>query len=119
MQVYGIDLSMEKFDVNFVDQNGNEKNKTVNNGVKAISKFLKIFHRGVSYVLRTPSVYYLKMDENHGFYVNAGLSLAKRNFPLSVSTLVNKTIHTEIPVGEDFLWNVSLVYTFNNKYMKQ
>ena len=41
MQVYGIDLSMEKFDVNFVDQNGNEKNKTVNNGVKAISKFLE------------------------------------------------------------------------------
>lgn len=66
-----------------------------------------------------PSVYYLKMDENHGFYVNASLSLGKRNFPLSVSTLVNKTIHTEIPVGEDFLWNVSLVYTFNNKYMKQ
>ena len=66
-----------------------------------------------------PSAYYLKMDKNHGFYVNAGLSLAKRNFPLSISTLVNKTIHTEIPVGEDFLWNVSLVYTFNNKYMKQ
>jgi len=66
-----------------------------------------------------PSVYYLKMDENHGFYVNAGLSLARRNFPLSISTLVNKTIHTQIPIGEDFLWNVSLVYTFNGKYVKQ
>jgi hypothetical protein len=66
-----------------------------------------------------PSVYYLKMDENHGFYVNAGLNLAKRNFPLSVSTLINKTLHTQIPIGENFLWNVSLVYTFNNKYIKQ
>lgn len=66
-----------------------------------------------------PSVYYLKMDENHGFYANVGLSLAKRNFPLSISTLINKTIHTQIPVGEDFLWNVSLVYTFNKKYVEQ
>jgi hypothetical protein len=66
-----------------------------------------------------PSVYYLKMAEYHGFYSNLTMTLAKRNFPLSVSTLINKTIHTQIPVGEDFLWNVSLVYTFNHKYMKQ
>lgn len=67
----------------------------------------------------TPSVYFLKMDKNIGFYMNAGLNLSKRNFPLSVSTLINKTIHSQIPIGEDFLWNVSLVYTFNNKYIKQ
>jgi len=66
-----------------------------------------------------PSVYFLKMDKNHGFYVNAGLNLAKRNFPLSISTLVNKTIQSQIPIGEDFLWNVSLIYSFNNKYIKQ
>lgn len=27
MQVYGIDLSMEKFDVNYIDKNGQEKKK--------------------------------------------------------------------------------------------
>ena len=31
MQVYGIDLSMEKFDVNFIDAKGNEKIKEVKN----------------------------------------------------------------------------------------
>lgn len=77
-------------------------------------KLTEQFYMGLN-----PSVYYLKMDKYHGFYVNAGLSLAKRNFPLSVSTLINKTIHTQIPIGEDFLWNVSLIYTFNNKYIKQ
>jgi transposase len=41
MQIYGIDLSMEKFDANFIDQNGNEKNKTVKNGINSISNFLK------------------------------------------------------------------------------
>ena len=40
MQVYGIDLSKEKFDVNFIDLNGKEKNVQVKNKVTAISKFL-------------------------------------------------------------------------------
>jgi len=40
MQVYGIDLSKEKFDVNFLDAKGQEKNKTVKNGLSAISGFL-------------------------------------------------------------------------------
>ncbi len=41
MQVYGIDLSMEKFDVNFIDDSGKEKKKQVNNRLGAISKFLE------------------------------------------------------------------------------
>lgn len=40
MQVYGIDLSKEKFDVNFVDVNGKEKNQEVKNAVASISRFL-------------------------------------------------------------------------------
>jgi len=41
MQVYGIDLSMEKFDVNFIDVTGKEKNKQVKNRLTSISKFLE------------------------------------------------------------------------------
>jgi len=41
MQVYGIDLSMEKFDVNFIDLNGKEKNLQVKNKLASISKFLE------------------------------------------------------------------------------
>jgi transposase len=40
MQVYGIDLSMEKFDVNFIDINGTERLQTVKNGVDFIVEFL-------------------------------------------------------------------------------
>jgi len=40
MQVYGIDLSKEKFDVNFIDANGKEKNQEVKNTVVSISRFL-------------------------------------------------------------------------------
>lgn len=40
MQVYGIDLSMEKFDVNYIDENGKEKVQQVKNKLSGISKFL-------------------------------------------------------------------------------
>jgi len=40
MQVYGIDLSKEKFDANFIDANGKEKNQEVKNAVASISRFL-------------------------------------------------------------------------------
>jgi transposase len=40
MQVYGIDLSKEKFDVNFIDLKGREKNQVVKNGLVSISTFL-------------------------------------------------------------------------------
>ena len=40
MQVYGIDLSKEKFDVNFINEKGKEKNQEVKNTVASISKFL-------------------------------------------------------------------------------
>ena len=66
-----------------------------------------------------PQVYLLKMDKNHGFYFNSSLTVARRNFPLSVSALVSRTIRTEIPLGENFLWNASLVYSFNKKYIEQ
>lgn len=40
MQVYGIDLSKEKFDVNFIDVKRKETHKTVKNGLSGISGFL-------------------------------------------------------------------------------
>jgi len=46
MQVYGIDLSMEKFDVSFIDSNGKEKNEEVKNGITSISIFLQIIPTG-------------------------------------------------------------------------
>lgn len=68
------------------------------------------------YLRFNPQVYYLKMDADDGFYASATLTLARQNFPLSVSALVNRTIQTDILVGEDFIWNVSLIYSFNKKY---
>jgi len=43
MQVYGIDLSKEKFDVNFIDAKGKEKNRVVKNAVVHIKVFVFCF----------------------------------------------------------------------------
>jgi hypothetical protein len=58
----------------------------------------------------TPQFYYLNQGEHDGFYFTSAFSLNKRNFPLSISSVINKVIHTDIP-GKDFVWNVTLIYS--------
>ncbi len=99
---------------------GLEKNTTRNTHLIAFrAGFSNIKLSNQFYLRFNPQVYYLKMDQDDGFYFNTTLALAKRNFPVMVSTLINKTIHTGIPIGEDFFWNASLIYTFNKKYIEQ
>jgi hypothetical protein len=64
-----------------------------------------------------PQVYYLKTDDNDGTYFTNTLTLAIRNFPLSITNIINKAIQTDIP-GKDFDWNVSLVYSFDKNYVR-
>jgi hypothetical protein len=63
-----------------------------------------------------PEVYYLKMDDKDGVYLNGTFSISKKNFPLSVSALINKPLRTNIIAEYDFLWNVGLIYAFNKQY---
>lgn len=65
-----------------------------------------------------PEIYYLKIDDKDGVYLNATLLINKKNFPLSVAALINKPIESTIPSEYDFLWNVGLIYTFNKQYME-
>lgn len=64
-----------------------------------------------------PQVFYLKSGDNDGLYTAANLTLAKKNFPLSLSTMMNKALKTEI-AGKDFNWNLSLAYTFGSSFSK-
>jgi hypothetical protein len=63
-----------------------------------------------------PEVYYLKMDDKDGVYLNATLLINRKNFPLSFSALVNSPIISDIPSEYDLLWNVGLAYTFSKNY---
>ncbi len=64
-----------------------------------------------------PQVYFLKMDKLTGSYFASTFAISKKNFPVSVSFMMNKTIDSEI-VADDFVWSASIVYSFSNKYNK-
>jgi hypothetical protein len=65
----------------------------------------------------TPQFYYLKMDDLDGFYFTTAMTFAHRNLPFSVSSVINKTINSEI-VSKDFVWNLTLNYTFSKGYVE-
>ena len=63
-----------------------------------------------------PQFYYLNQDGKDGFYFTYTLTLARNNFPFTIQSIINKTIETDIPGSQNFVWNVSLIYSFNKRY---
>jgi hypothetical protein len=68
---------------------------------------------GDFYLKTLPQLYHLSIDRNNGFYFTDAVTLAKDNFPLSISALVNKAIKTNIAIGDNFTWNMSLTYSLS------
>lgn len=60
-----------------------------------------------------PQVYYLRMDDGTGVYVTSRFSLVTKRLPFSLSAIINKTLRSNISAGEDFLWSVSVTYSFD------
>lgn len=58
-----------------------------------------------------PQLYYLTMDGDDGTYFTSALSLSHRKLPVSLASLITEPIQSDIPGGQEFLWNVSLVYS--------
>ena len=65
-----------------------------------------------------PQVYYLNLDKVDGFFTTSTLTIYKRKTPFSISSTFNKKIKSSI-TSKDFLWNVSLTYSFGGKYVLQ
>ncbi len=63
-----------------------------------------------------PQVYYLQMDNLNGYYASATVSLNKTKFPIYVSAIFNQKIQSTI-VSNNFVWNLSLNYAFNNNFI--
>lgn len=80
--------------------------------------FTNIPIAGDYYLNFTPQVYYLTSDENKGYYTAGFLTLAKKDFPLSITAIVNKAFETEIVPEDDFIWTVLLNYSFPSSKKK-
>ncbi len=59
-----------------------------------------------------PQVYFLRTNGQNGTYANASASLGLRGSPVSLNTMINVPIDTDVAGGKDVLWNVSLTYAF-------
>lgn len=64
------------------------------------------------YMNISPQIYYLTSDDLHGFYTVGYFTLGKKDFLLTISTVLNKAIDTQILPEEDFTWSILLNYTF-------
>ncbi|MBI5917064.1 MAG: hypothetical protein HY842_16960 [Bacteroidetes bacterium] len=71
-----------------------------------------------TYLRLNPQFYYLRIGDLDGFYTAAGLTLAHRKFPLSVGTMTNIKLKSEIET-KDFEWNVSLTYAFGKNFVER
>lgn len=71
------------------------------------------------FIKLNPQLYYLKLDLQGGYFFTSSLTIAKKNFPLSVSSIINKKINSNISGSKNLLWNVSLVYSFNKTYVSK
>lgn len=65
-----------------------------------------------------PMLFYLRTDNDKGYYATYTITLAAKNFPLSISHTLNQAIQSEIR-AKKFDWNVSLVYSFDKNYLRR
>ncbi len=85
---------------------GNVHFVTVNSNFSNIKITRQLFLQWV------PQFYYLNIDKKDGVYFTSSATLMKINFPFSLQSTINKTIKTNIPGDNPFLWNVTLFYAF-------
>lgn len=64
----------------------------------------------------TPQFYYLKLNQEYGFYYTHAIGVSKKSWPVLFQSIVNKEFSSNITGSRKFQWNVSVLYTFNNKY---
>jgi hypothetical protein len=65
----------------------------------------------------SPQVFYLQQDKHNGIFSTATVTLARKNFPLSVAALANKQLKEGIVGAKDFVWNATLIYSFGKNYI--
>ena len=90
----------------------------VNQFVAANATFTNIKISEKYFFNARPQAFYLKMNQRDGFYASSSLLLGRRDTPISVGSIISRKITSDIP-SKDWVWNVSLIYSFNNEFVKR
>ena len=77
------------------------------NNIKIVNNFYLHFN---------PQIYYVRMDKDDVCFAATSLTLSKKDFPVTLSGFMNKKLTTNRPIGGNFLWSMSLTYSFFKKF---
>lgn len=90
-----------------------------NNHFLALNGSISNIRLGNRFLLKAmPQLYLLLQDGNKGYFTAATVTLSARQFPLSLSSIVNKTIQSHIAGSKNWVWSLSLVYSFQRKLIR-
>jgi hypothetical protein len=64
-----------------------------------------------------PMVYFLNTDHYIGNYFSATGIISHKKSPFSLQATVNQTFTSDIPGNQDFMWNVTLNYSFSKQFV--
>ncbi|MEZ4901927.1 MAG: hypothetical protein R2822_09300 [Spirosomataceae bacterium] len=65
-----------------------------------------------------PTIYFLNTDGFTGSYLTATSILAHQQIPFSFQATINQTFVSDIPGNQDFMWNITLNYSFKRKIIR-
>lgn len=91
---------------------------TVNNFISLRADFNRINVSKNFYLRFNPQLYFLSIDSNTGIYVAGSLTVAKKNFPLNISSNFNKAIKSSINANP-FAWNIGVNYEFTSQFIRK
>lgn len=82
------------------------------------SQFTKIPLSEKYFFNASPQLFYLKMNEKDGYFGSSSFVIGRKDFPVSLGSIISKKIVSEIEV-DNWIWNLSLIYSFNNEFVKR
>lgn len=99
---------------------GLDENSLKNNHYLALTTSIANIALGKQLLMRfSPQLYYLKLDNDDGFYVFSTLAFTKKDYPISLAFSMNNVIETNISVGKSLDWNATISYSFSNNFVKK
>jgi hypothetical protein len=99
---------------------GFDKGTPVNNHFITLNANFSHIKLTQNYFMKfSPQVFLLKQDKLTGYFTTATVTLARKNFPLSIAVLFNKQLKEGIAGAKDFVWNATLIYSFGKNYIEK
>lgn len=62
-----------------------------------------------------PTIFFLNTDGYRGNYFTITTALNHRNSPFALQATINQTFRSNVPNNKNFMWNVTLNYSFSTK----